>query len=969
MVFADAARHTWKAVLALCLAIVLTACSAVIGTRAGEDDWALRGEDAFRWGRYAEAEQHWRSGLHAAERQRRNADAAGFRLNLARLYEARGDYAQALRVAAEVADYAQRVGQEALQARALNVVALVQRRLGRNAESLATAKEAHRIARKIDSPALQAESLMHLGAAHQAREELDQAYDAYTKGLALAQAAGDRQTEAGLHNDLGGLYRFQAEYQQANDAYQRALTLRRQLGDVRGEGKVLGNLCILYQNLNDLHRALHVCKDSLTLARAIGDRALEAKNRNNIGGLHRTLGEYPQALDTYSLSLRMKRKLGDRAGEARALGNLGDVHRRQGNIATAIEYLGQSMRIAEDIGDDTGQSASQYLLGLSYLDSQRYADACTAFGKALALQTTIGRQPELTWRGFAGLSRCWEGRSNPALAIFFGKHAVNEIQRVRSNIHELDPELQRAFLRDKAGAYRRLIDLLVDYGRLAEAEQVLAMLKEEEYFDFIRRDKDAVSGQNQLNYGPDVQDWEKRYQAISNQLVALGEEMQTLEQIEPTARSAAEQERVAALDADLEVGRLEFSKLLDEMGPAFAKLDARRLAPRQLDIDRTVTVKDLNAKEPGTVLLQYVLLEKTLLVLLTTGQVQKAFKLPTGEKEINRMVVSWRQALKNSSADAHPMAELLYTKLIEPLASDLDQAKARTLMLSLDGVLRYVPFGALEHEKKYLAESYASAIFVEAAAAQIKDTRKPEWRVAGLGLTESKPGFPPLPGVRAELEGIVREKNETTGLLPGIIRLDADFTADSLRSSLATSYYPVLHLASHFQFQPGNEDESFLLLGDGGHLTLAQLRKGTYKLAGVDLLALSACDTAKGGGNNSQKIGAQGQEVEGMAVTAQNRGAKSVLATLWAVADASTALLMREFYRQTQVPGLTKAEALRQAQVRLMRGVIKPTAEQGERGARLESDTPESGTDIAGNGKSYSHPFYWAPFILMGNWL
>jgi len=142
-----------------------------------------------------------------------------------------------------------------------------------------------------------------------------------------------------------------------------------------------------------------------------------------------------------------------------------------------------------------------------------------------------------------------------------------------------------------------------------------------------------------------------------------------------------------------------------------------------------------------------------------------------------------------------------------------------------------------------------------------------------------------------------------------------------------------MHLASHFRFSPGTEANSFLLLGDGQQLTLGEMRQQNLRFDQTDLLTLSACETGLGGGRDER-----GQEIEGFGVLAQQQDAKAVLATLWAVADQSTALLMADTYRLRQTQGLTKIEALRQAQLALQR---QP---------------------------AYAHPFYWAPFILMGNW-
>ena len=170
----------------------------------------------------------------------------------------------------------------------------------------------------------------------------------------------------------------------------------------------------------------------------------------------------------------------------------------------------------------------------------------------------------------------------------------------------------------------------------------------------------------------------------------------------------------------------------------------------------------------------------------------------------------------------------------------------------------------------------------------------------------------------------------------------------------------VVHLASHFVFKPGNETDSFLLMGDGKRLSLKEIKDG-YEFINLDLLTLSACETAVGGGAD-----ANGREVEGFGALAQNQGAKGVIATLWPVADQSTGQFMQLFYgfRQQNV-GMTKAHAMQMAQRAFIEGRLDGVLAQVSRGAKPVGDS----SAIAPAGASTDHPYFWAPFILMGNWL
>jgi CHAT domain-containing protein len=157
------------------------------------------------------------------------------------------------------------------------------------------------------------------------------------------------------------------------------------------------------------------------------------------------------------------------------------------------------------------------------------------------------------------------------------------------------------------------------------------------------------------------------------------------------------------------------------------------------------------------------------------------------------------------------------------------------------------------------------------------------------------------------------------------------------------------------------------LLGDGNSLTLETVRTSDqFDFKGVELLTLSACNTGVG------TTGADGKEVEGFGAVAQERGAKAVLATLWPVADESTRDLMTRFYRiYVTTPNLSKAEALRQAQISLLRGEGGGGPVSGDR--RSSEMAAEVGNPNLPPYKSdprapFSHPYYWAPFILIGNW-
>jgi CHAT domain-containing protein len=203
------------------------------------------------------------------------------------------------------------------------------------------------------------------------------------------------------------------------------------------------------------------------------------------------------------------------------------------------------------------------------------------------------------------------------------------------------------------------------------------------------------------------------------------------------------------------------------------------------------------------------------------------------------------------------------------------------------------------------------------------------------------------------------------GVLPGTILLNDKFTEKGMENLLG-GQHTVVHIASHFVFKPGDDSQSYLLLsgkGEGGggfHLTVADFRDNQQlTMDDTDLLTLSACETGMSGSASN------GREVDGLGTTAQLKGAKAVISSLWSVNDASTGLLMGDFYKRWAegAGSVTKVEALRQAQLDLLLGRVKPGISAGDRGSAMETVSPATPV-LAG----YAHPYYWAPFVLMGNW-
>ncbi len=676
-------------------------------------------------------------------------------------------------------------------------------------------------------------------------------------------------------------------------------------------------------------------------------------------------GRTEEALDLYKKTLPILLRLmgPTHPGMSRYYNDVALLHSSAGLHDEAIGYFGRALTIDEHYYGEDHLNVAVLLgnIGNEYLAKQDYDAANSYFVRALNV-ATVWQNPEILVYANYCMQQLMKTRGRIAEAILFGKQTVNELQRLRHKNYNLNKELRQSFAKKNEAYYKELAELLIEQGRLPEAQQVLAMLKEDEYFEFIRRDASSDARDTTVNFNAEEQRWTQRYAEISGQVAALGAELRELQKKE--GHTDSDKDRIKLLRADLAVAMKTFNHTVQALQDAFLKLKSERfaeLSKKQVDIDQRGLLRELGH---DAVLMQYIVMEDALHIILTTMDVIVARKVAIGSAALNRRVQQFREVLGSPNKDPREAGRALYELLIAPVKADLEQVGAKMLMVSLDGALRYIPFAALYDGQGYLAEKYAVAIYTEAARDRIKDLPQGEWQVAALGLSHKVEGFNALPAVVGELRGIVRAKGGITGVVPGVIYLDGDFTNDRLEEILFDQYR-VLHIASHFVFTAGTLEKSYLLLGDGSRLTLAQIQQGNYDLGSVELLTLSACETAVG------ETGADGKEVEGLGALAQKKGAKGILASLWPVADESTGVFMRDLYQIKMANvSMTKAQAMQQAQLSLLRGDVAASSSSPDQRGLMRAAGQVSGKTFRANPKTpFAHPYYWAPFILMGNWL
>jgi len=300
------------------------------------------------------------------------------------------------------------------------------------------------------------------------------------------------------------------------------------------------------------------------------------------------------------------------------------------------------------------------------------------------------------------------------------------------------------------------------------------------------------------------------------------------------------------------------------------------------------------------------------------------YSTPIDQVELDTLLNRTRQFLRLSALAKLQvkLAQDVYQLLLAPAKAELEANGVKTLVFVLDGALRNIPMAILHDGENYLIQKYNLAITPSLQLLAPKPLAGSQLRVLIGGLSESRQGFTPLPGVKEEVQQIQAE-------VPSQLLLNENFTSAAIQQQIESAPYPIVHLATHGQFS-SDADNTFILAWDEKLNVrelgeLLQKREEEAKRP-IELLVLSACQTAEG----------DRRATLGLAGVAVRSGARSTVATLWPVDDKATSEFMTLFYQELVKPGATKAGALRQAQLGLL--------------------------------KDFPQPYFWAAFVLVGNW-
>lgn len=829
---------------------------------------------------------------------------------------------------------------------------------------------------------------------------------------ALAQHRADSKmgqstVDASILLDRGRtLYKAERFSQAAGVWEQVALGFARQ-GDEINQAWSLSYLSLAYQNLGEWEKAKTAITSSLNLLQRLnhkkkGDFAILAMALNTQGSLNIATGLAEAALNSWQQAASAYAKAGDEAGmlgsqinqaqamqalglyrrshktlaavnehllaqpdsllKAKALRSLGVTLQVVGDLRQSQEVLKQSLAITQRLGSPIDTSDTLFSLGNTKRDLQQPSAAIAYYQQAAAIATSLSVQieaqlnqlslyVEMQQRDLAiallpqiesGLVNLPSSRMSVYAAVNFarslskltlkgqseGESSLRD-RAARVLAHALQQAKSLGDPRAEAYALTQLGELYEQTEQWSDAENLterslliaqginasdIASRSSMQLGRILKQQGDMTGAIAAYNSAVNT------LQSLRRDLVAINADVQFSfkESVEPVYR-----ELVGLLlqsdpsQKNLKQAREVIEALqLAELDNFFreACLDAQ---PHQIDeIDKKAAV-----------IYPIILPDRLEVILSLPGHPLRNYKTEVPQDRVETILRQMRQSLNPafSKQERLRLYQQVYDWLIRPAESELATSGIKTLVFVLDGSLRNLPMAALYDGQQYLVEKYSLALTQGLQLLEPRSLDPSKLKAMMGGLSEARQGFNALPAVETEVGEISSEVSTR-------VLLNQEFTNINLQNALKSTPFSVLHLATHGQFS-SNADDTFILTWDG-RINVREFdellrSRGQSSPTPVELLVLSACQTATG----------DNRAVLGLAGVAVRSGARSTLATLWAVQDESTAKFMVEFYKQLTQPGVTKAEALRKGMLVLL-------------------------TD-----SQYEQPFYWAPFVLVGNWL
>ncbi len=696
----------------------------------------------------------------------------------------------------------------------------------------------------------------------------------------------------------------------------------RSAGDLQGELRAQLNQAQALRDLGFHQRALKTIEQVLFRLAGQPDSLLKAIALQRQGDLYRLVGELNDAQAKLESSLVMLQQLNATASSSlqlmTAMGaaqlSLGEIAQDQGEWETAIAQYAKVIELPLPIEQKSLAQLAELKIWIEQGNGTK-ADALWPKIKQQLASLPASHRKRYSQIHLAEMLISYRPRQHSQEAAHLLKQAANEAASLgdsraqayalgylgqRYEQHRQWPEAERLTqtalrLSESLDASEMSYRWLWQLGRIRaqqghRADAIAFYRQALDQLQKLRQDFVTVNTDIQFSFRQDI---EPLYRELADLL------LQTPNQQANPSQLA----EVQAVIESLQVAELE----------NFLRKNCDNTAVEAID----------QVDDKAAVIYPIILRDRLELILSLPGLPLQRYTASVSQEQLQKTIRQFRHGLSIRSRRRFLQpSQQLYQWLIQPIAQELKQQGIETLVFVPDGELKNIPMATLHDGTAFLIEQYQIAVTPGLNLFAPQPLRSNNLSVMAAGISQASQGFPPLNHVTDELTSIQKSASNSKVLL------DSQFTTPALQSQLSQLSASIVHFATHGQFS-SDAGRTFVLAWDAP-IPLKQFDQLLRSVPnGIELLVLSACETAAGDDNAAL----------GLAGVAVDAGANSTLATLWSVDDAASASFMKVFYQTLNQPGSTRANALRQAQLSLLRDA------------------------------QFQHPFYWAPYMMIGNWL
>ncbi|WP_445244538.1 CHAT domain-containing protein [Microcoleus sp. OTE_8_concoct_300] len=792
------------------------------------------------------------------------------------------------------------------EANILNNIGAVYKSIGQPQEALKYINQALPIIQEVGDRAGEASLLNGLGTVYGSIGQQQEALKNYNKALLITREVRAHGEEANTLGNMGAAYGEMSQPQEALNYFNQALLIWQEIGNRSRESNILRNIGAVYDRVRQPQEALKYYNKALLIYREISEQAGEAITLNHLGLIYDRIGQPQEALNYYNQALRMLREMGYRAEEADTLNNIGAVYDSISQPQEALKYFNQALPIMREMGARSREATTLSNIGAVYNSISQPQEALKYYNQALPITREVGdRAGEATT--LSNVGAVYRDTKQPTQAIKYWEQSVNITLEIRSGLQQ---ENRQKFLEAERGPAKALTSLLIDQNQADRAFQWINITTTADLADYTRLiDAKVANPQAQKT----LDEWNQK----NLQLQYLRRQLQ-----DKFSENLSRQMR----ELDTEVNRKaeEISRQFPEVAELF-ETTPKDIAQLKASI------------APDTVVIQPVLLTNvknvpnTVALFVLTKDSLSVKKIPLDPAEFDKLLTEHREQISSElTSDYRETGGKLYDILIRPLEDQIQALSPKQLSIIATGKLRYIPFETLWDTKnrQFLIQKYPVNYLTRLSTRSIPNSTLQAGVLAlGNPVTRDPYNLPDSP----------QEVQTITQIFPGSLSYIGNAaTLDQFKTQAPR--FPFLHLSTHGCFQPEGcclpnspncrkpdrvdlQPNTILFADREFNIADAAL----LGLQNTRLLTLSACQTAMQANSN-------GEEISGVAYVFERAGAQAVMASLWSVSDSATKDLMVEFYQNIN-KGMSKNEALRQAKL----------------------------------SQIGRHPFYWSPFILIGD--